>query len=369
MNTKLDLKIADFGLALVRDDLLLTHKSSIVGTPGYMSPEQIRGEELTTQTDLFSSGIVVYELFTGTNPFIGKDIKDTINNILDFNAEKDLKQLSSLPPKVQNAVINLLRKNFSKRTKTALEALSFFEPLEESTPEVAPESSTVMKINLKILYLSAIAIIIIALIGFFTSERNGKKPTAKADKKITNENVPPKKDILNKNDEKNSVPNTSTKEEDKVVPESEKILETVRYGKLFVEANPWAEIYINDKKIETTPLEQSIQLSSGNYELKLLHPDFPPYIEKIKIEPDKVQNVKINFYEKVGYLDCKIFPWGDIYIDGNYKSTSPLLKPIMLMPGSYDLSIRNPSYEKSIEKKITVKAKETLTLKFNFDNN
>lgn len=369
VNTKLDLKIADFGLALVRDDLLLTHKSSIVGTPGYMSPEQIRGEELTTQTDLFSSGIVVYELFTGTNPFIGKDIKDTINNILDFNAEKDLKQLSSLPPKVQNAVINLLRKNFSKRTKTALEALSFFEPLEESTPEVAPESSTVRKINLKILYLSAIAIIIIALIGFFTSERNGKKPTAKADKKITNENVPPKKDILNKNDEKNSVPNTSTKEEDKVVPESEKILETVRYGKLFVEANPWAEIYINDKKIETTPLEQSIQLSSGNYELKLLHPDFPPYIEKIKIEPDKVQNVKINFYEKVGYLDCKIFPWGDIYIDGNYKSTSPLLKPIMLMPGSYDLSIRNPSYEKSIEKKITVKAKETLTLKFNFDNN
>jgi serine/threonine protein kinase len=335
----------------VRDDLLLTHKSSIVGTPGYMSPEQIRGEELTTQTDLFSSGIVVYELFTGTNPFIGKDIKDTINNILDFNAEKDLKQLSSLPPKVQNVVINLLRKNFSKRTKTALEALSFFEPLEESTPEVAPESSTVRKINLKILYLSAIAIIIIALIGFFTSERNGKKPTAKADKKITNENVPPKKDILNKNDEKNSVPNTSTKEEDKVVPESEKILETVRYGKLFVEANPWAEIYINDKKIETTPLEQS------------------PYIEKIKIEPDKVQNVKINFYEKVGYLDCKIFPWGDIYIDGNYKSTSPLLKPIMLMPGSYDLSIRNPSYEKSIEKKITVKAKETLTLKFNFDNN
>ncbi|HSP87677.1 MAG TPA: serine/threonine-protein kinase, partial [Ignavibacteriaceae bacterium] len=82
VNSKLELKIADFGLAVVRDDLILTHKSSIVGTPGYMSPEQIKGEELTPQTDLFSSGIVIYELFTGVNPLIGKDISETINKIL-----------------------------------------------------------------------------------------------------------------------------------------------------------------------------------------------------------------------------------------------------------------------------------------------
>ena len=95
VNTKLELKIADFGLAFVRDDLFLTHKSSIVGTPGYMSPEQIRGQELTPQTDLFSSGIVIYELFTGKNPFIGKDINDTINNILNFNIEKEIKEINS----------------------------------------------------------------------------------------------------------------------------------------------------------------------------------------------------------------------------------------------------------------------------------
>lgn len=370
VNAKLELKIADFGLALVRDDLLLTHKSSIVGTPGYMSPEQIRGEELTTQTDLFSSGIVIYELFTGTNPFIGRDINHTINNILNFNVEKDLKHLTSLPPEVQNAVVNLLRKNFSKRTKTALEALNYFRVLGESASKTGTKSPKARKINLKILYLSAVAMIIIALIGFFTSGNNDEKPVVKTEKKAAN-SVIPKENALNKNDEiiENPVDNTILERENKAVPESEKIPETVEYGKLFVEAHPWAEIYINNKKIETTPLEHSIELGSGSYELKLIHPDFPPYIEKIKIKPDEVQNVKINFYEKVGYLDCKIFPWGEIYIDGNYKSTSPLLKPIVLMPGSHNLSIRNPGYEKSIEKKITVKAKETLTLKFNFESN
>src|SRR3989304_3468040 len=236
VNTKLELKIADFGLAFVRDDLFLTHKSSIVGTPGYMSPEQIRGQELTPQTDLFSSGIVIYELFTGKNPFIGKDTN----------------------------------------------------------------------------------------IGLGTK----KKPVTK-------------------------------KEND---------IEKVTYGELFVEANPWAEIYINNRKIETTPLEQGIQLDAGSYELRLVHPDFPSYFESIEIKQNKLRTVKINFYEKVGYLDCKIYPWGEIYIDGKYKSTSPLLKPVVLMPGNYSLSIRNPGYNKDIEEVITVKAKETLTLRFNFDD-
>ena len=370
VNSKLELKIADFGLALVRDDLILTHKSSIVGTPGYMSPEQIRGEELTLQTDLFSSGIVIYELFTGTNPFIGKDINNTINNILNFSVEKDFKQLPLLPSQARNAVVNLLRKNFSKRTKTALEALNYFEVVKEDVPGIVTETSKTRKNNLRVIYLSAIAIIVIAIIALFLSGNDDKKPAVIPDKKIVNDNTEPIEESVNKKDEvsKEASINTQPERTDKAALESKNVSETVKYGKLFVEANPWAEVYINNEKIETTPLEQSIQLDTGKYELKLFHPDFPPYFENIIVEPNKLQSVKVNFYEKVGYLDCKIFPWGEIYIDGNYKSMSPLLKPIILMPGNYNLSIRNPGYGESIEEKITVKAKETLTLRFNFED-
>ncbi|MFZ0452975.1 MAG: serine/threonine-protein kinase, partial [Ignavibacteriaceae bacterium] len=73
VNSNLELKIADFGLAFVLNDTALTQKASIVGTPSYMSPEQIRGEELTPQTDIFSAGIVAYELYLNENPILGED--------------------------------------------------------------------------------------------------------------------------------------------------------------------------------------------------------------------------------------------------------------------------------------------------------
>jgi len=88
VNDSLELKIADFGLAIQKDENLMTSKSSIVGTPAYMSPEQIKGEKLTPQSDMFSLGIVVFELFSGFNPFLGKDINETINCILTFDEDK-----------------------------------------------------------------------------------------------------------------------------------------------------------------------------------------------------------------------------------------------------------------------------------------
>ena len=82
------LKIADFGLAISTEENLLTAKSSVVGTPAYMSPEQIRGERLTPESDLFSLGIVAFEMFCGYNPYLGGDINTTINNILDLKQDE-----------------------------------------------------------------------------------------------------------------------------------------------------------------------------------------------------------------------------------------------------------------------------------------
>ena len=66
------LKITDFGLAKFKDKPTLEEKQSTVGTFGYMSPEQIRGEELDQRSDLFSFGVVLFELMTGQFPFRGE---------------------------------------------------------------------------------------------------------------------------------------------------------------------------------------------------------------------------------------------------------------------------------------------------------
>ncbi len=69
------LKIVDFGLAAAvsQNDSRLTRSGAMVGTPAYMSPEQIRGEDIDARTDIYSLGVTMYELFTGRPPYLGKD--------------------------------------------------------------------------------------------------------------------------------------------------------------------------------------------------------------------------------------------------------------------------------------------------------
>ncbi|UCF31335.1 MAG: serine/threonine protein kinase [bacterium] len=69
LSAKGDVKLADFGIVFVSGSADLTTTGQIIGTPSYMSPEQIRGEELTPASDIFSLGIVLYEAATGSKPF------------------------------------------------------------------------------------------------------------------------------------------------------------------------------------------------------------------------------------------------------------------------------------------------------------
>jgi serine/threonine protein kinase len=82
-----DLKILDFGLARFRDAAQpvesLTDDGMALGTPAYMSPEQARGRAVDFRSDLFSLGIILYELASGVNPFAGQTTASTIVNILE----------------------------------------------------------------------------------------------------------------------------------------------------------------------------------------------------------------------------------------------------------------------------------------------
>jgi eukaryotic-like serine/threonine-protein kinase len=369
VNSALQLKIADFGLALARDEHLLTHKSSIVGTPGYMSPEQIRGENLTPQTDLFSAGIVIYELFTNENPFIGRDINETVNKILNFNIEKEFSNLSLVPPEIQNLLKNLLRKNLTKRIKSSSDVLSLIKI--EDKIQVITEKAAKGKLSKSILYASAAGVIIISLLTLFKVNEPTqlkKSDTVKEEQDKTSPDDPVKN--LNDNgrltgdNTQQSDINEIIEDDTPVVPLS--LDEGKGEGRLFIEVNPWAEVYIDNKKIDTTPLDSYILLEEGEHNLVLIHPDYPSYSEIIEIKPNEAKTIKLNFRERFGFLDCRIFPWGEIFIDGEYKGTTPLQKPVVLTPGEHDLIIKNLAYPET-RRIITITAKETLSLRINLD--
>jgi predicted Ser/Thr protein kinase len=83
-----DVKILDFGLARMRDvpqpAAEITAEGALLGTPAYMSPEQIRGDAVDFRTDLFALGIMLYELATGAHPFAGSNAASTIARILEI---------------------------------------------------------------------------------------------------------------------------------------------------------------------------------------------------------------------------------------------------------------------------------------------
>ena len=140
-------RLLDFGIAKRRTPtgtLALTNVERVVGTPEYMSPEQIRGDELDPRSDIYSFGIVLFELSTGTLPFEGKTPLDTM-----------LRQVNEPPPlygdraaRIPPALVPLLRRVLSKdpagRPASAreLEAELLFAAVPDASaePVTAPEA-------------------------------------------------------------------------------------------------------------------------------------------------------------------------------------------------------------------------------------
>ncbi|MFO0820127.1 MAG: serine/threonine-protein kinase [Pirellulales bacterium] len=115
-------KITDFGLARVTaDNIDFTSGGIAVGTPGYMSPEQVRGEELDTRSDLFALGCVLYAMFTGHSPFHGRSIIDIARRIDSFEPPR-LRELGKAVPEFMDALVfRLLRKRAEDRYQSAAE--------------------------------------------------------------------------------------------------------------------------------------------------------------------------------------------------------------------------------------------------------
>ena len=76
-------KILDFGLAKLGGETKLTKTGGTVGTVAYMSPEQVRGEELDQRSDIFSLGVLFHEMLTGTSPFMAEHEPAVMHKILN----------------------------------------------------------------------------------------------------------------------------------------------------------------------------------------------------------------------------------------------------------------------------------------------
>ncbi|HLN29199.1 MAG TPA: serine/threonine-protein kinase [Gemmataceae bacterium] len=128
------IKVMDFGLAKILDQSALqqaaiTNSEFAVGTPGYMCPEQVRGEEVDQRGDLYSVGVILYELLTGKLPFAGRSSMDIL--LAHANEEpprfEDIGASDWVAPDIENVVMACLAKDPADRPACARDLAERFE--------------------------------------------------------------------------------------------------------------------------------------------------------------------------------------------------------------------------------------------------
>src|SRR5689334_14728222 len=111
-----DVKIADFGAAFLRKSKNV--QTAAMGSPFYMSPEQIEGKELTFHSDMYSLGVVLYELLTGKRPFLGANIEELVKKILTEAPAPPSSLRKGLPKDIDMMMLKLLGKRPEHRFPT-----------------------------------------------------------------------------------------------------------------------------------------------------------------------------------------------------------------------------------------------------------
>ena len=157
------IKITDFGIAAVLDEPGTTLAGTVLGTPEYMSPEQAKGERVDAGSDLYSLGIVFYEMLTKKTPYQGLTGHSIVGKLAYDESEPDLNFPENIPESLQYLIQGLTKKKSEQRLKDArlvLETLkdhqdkleSFLtEPALEDTILVPPPSEESLRTSLEIL--------------------------------------------------------------------------------------------------------------------------------------------------------------------------------------------------------------------------
>jgi TolB-like protein/cytochrome c-type biogenesis protein CcmH/NrfG len=176
-------KVLDFGIAkltqqetlgtttALRASLAAQH-SMALGTTRYMSPEQAMGQQVDARSDLWSIGVVLYEMLAGHTPFEGRTATDVITAILESDPQPLKHRAPGVPPALQSVVARSLRKDPAERYQTAQEMLSDLRAIKEKTDGIATRSARGIAV-------AAIAALLAGL-ALFYAWRGGRTDPARA---------------------------------------------------------------------------------------------------------------------------------------------------------------------------------------------
>jgi len=168
-----NVRIMDFGVARSLKEKGITGVGVMIGTPEYMSPEQVEGKEVDQRSDIYSLGVIIYEMVTGRVPFEG-DTPLSIAVKHKIEAPRSPKEINAqIPDDLSRVVLKCMEKDKEKRCQSASELLSELANIEKGIPtteRLIPKRKPItsreitVKFKLKKLFIPALVVIALAVI-------------------------------------------------------------------------------------------------------------------------------------------------------------------------------------------------------------
>jgi len=271
-------KVMDFGLAKVKGTTILTREGTTLGTVAYMSPEQARGEEVDHRTDIWSLGVVLYEMLSGELPFKGDQEASILYSVVHEEPKplKDIKR--DLPPELQQIVNRALKKKPESRYSSAAEMLADLRKYQDvlwAEEMGAFNLRTLLrglrKPRIAIPAVSLSLVISLVAIWFFNRQANIRWAKEEA--------LPEVERLIKENWRDFTEPYRLAEEAEKFIPKDSKLAELFSKCSLNINIKtepPGADIYIKEYKapdseweyLGVTPIE-NIRLPFGFLRFKM----------------------------------------------------------------------------------------------------
>jgi len=174
--SEINVKITDFGIAHFEDNDLTQHTrmGDLLGTPQYMSPEQLEGVKIDGRSDLFSVGVILYQLLTGERPFGGTKVATIMYQITNVEPKPVSEYAPKVPTSLGLIVKKLLHKKPEKRFQTGKELVKAFEQIEQNleVSSLAKQQKIVpIRIKWSLLMASIVSLAMLASIALIFSKQ------------------------------------------------------------------------------------------------------------------------------------------------------------------------------------------------------
>ena len=368
------IKLSDFGLARIAVPSTMTTEGMLVGTPAYIAPEQILGEQPDARADLFSLGATVIETLSGERLFEGATYGECLNKVSSFRADMLDRFIPASSAEFVDFVKRLMHPDKRQRFASADEALAALHSERPASSIASPNSFRAKWIRPSSI-AGAVAIIAAVIYGVNSfghrMPQQQISPSAKDSAALSSVDTTTRSAVTAQPIATLSEGSTlgrkeaASKTTQAAQPVSDERKSSADSGLVTITSTPWAKVYLDNALIGETPLAAPIVLSSGSHTIVFTHPSFEPVVKTVTISAGVQLHVDCNFLASAGFLNCTASPWAEIYVDDVYRDTTPLDKAVVLSAGRHDVRFHNPAF-KDIRQEITIAAHDTLHLSISF---